>query len=215
MRIYDEIRPRCLADVRGQSAALGKIAGYREQFGFGGAALWITGKSGTGKSLIASLLAAEIAEPWAVVTVDAGRVSASMVDDWERTCGLLGLSDTKPGRVWVIEEAHGLRADIMRRLLTWLQALPGHCTVIFTTTCDGQEALFDTKIDASPLVSRCFPVRLTTQGMAEPVAEYLRAEFGRLGMNGKPPAWYLRQVRDANNNVRQAIQNIAASMMAV
>jgi len=126
MRIYDEIRPRCLVDIRGQSAALGKIAGYREQFGFGGAALWITGKSGTGKSLIASLLAAEIAEPWAVVIVDAGRVSASMVDDWERTCGLLGLSDTKPGRVWVIEEAHGLRADIMRRLLTCCR----HCLAI-------------------------------------------------------------------------------------
>ena len=215
MRIYDEIRPRSLSEVKGQDQALAALAGLRAKFGgLGGQALWITGKSGCGKSLIASLLANELAVDWCIETVDAGEITAGVMDTFIRGSHLCGMGSEKPGRVYIIEEAHGLRADIMRRMLTWLQALPHVSTVIFTTTVDGQAALFDSKMDASPLVSRCWPVRLSTQGMAEPVAAFLRERFASIGMNGKPIGWFVRKMQDAKNNVRQAIHDIASSLAA-
>ena len=36
-----------------------------------------------------------------------------------------------------------------------LERIPRHVGIVFTTTCEGQDALFEDYDDASPLLSRC------------------------------------------------------------
>jgi hypothetical protein len=213
-RIYQRLAPTRLEDVQGQDKAIAAIRGWGAQFGFGGQLVVLTGRSGHGKSLIAGLLARELADEPNITSMDAGKLTAGWLDHFEATMymRLLGFNG-RDGRVLILEEAHGLRPDPMRRLLDMLEKLPGHCTVILTTTVDGQDTLFDKSTDAGPLWSRGLQIRLAHDGMAQPVAKWLSERFPAvLGINGKPPAWYLRKVQDANNNVRAAIQSIAMAL---
>ena len=112
------------------------------------------------------------------------------------------------GKVVVLEEAHGLKGEVMRRLLDLLEKIPSHATVIFTTTIDGQAKLFDSKADTGPLLSRCFRVNITGQGLCKPVARWLKAKAAESGLNGEHPlSWFERRMTDNNNNIRGAIQD--------
>jgi replication-associated recombination protein RarA len=215
-RLYQALAPRSLDEVCGQDRAIAQTKGILAAVGLGGNAVWINGPSGHGKSLIAGLLAREFAAKQWVTDVDAGRVTAAMIDRWEPIVHALPLPiDGKAGRVFILQEAHGLKPSVMRRLLVLLEALPRHVAFIFTTTRDGQEMLFEDQTDAGPLLSRCFEIRLNHAGMADPVAEYLHKRIPQvLGVNGQPLSWYKRKIQDANNNVRKAIQDIVLALAA-
>ena len=79
---------------------------------------------------------------------------------------LYGLGD-KPGRAFIVNEAHGLRKDTIRQLLVLLERLPNHVVMIFTTTNEGQESLFDDYSDANPLLSRCARLDLARRGVCQ------------------------------------------------
>jgi hypothetical protein len=110
------------------------------------------------------------------------------------------------GRAWIVNEARGLRKPIIRQLLGILERLPGHCVVIFTTTRDGQESLFDDQIDAHPLLSRCVALTLANQGLAPAFARRAREIAEAEGLSGKPEAAYLRLVQRCRNNLRAVLQ---------
>ena len=61
MQLHEQFRPQSWSDVVGQSKALARIERLRKR-GLGGRAYWIAGQSGTGKTTIAKLLAAELAD---------------------------------------------------------------------------------------------------------------------------------------------------------
>jgi replication-associated recombination protein RarA len=215
-RVYQAVAPKTLDEVRGQDRAVAEVKGLLRTVGLGGNCLWIVGESGHGKSLIAGLVAAQLADPPCVTITDAGRIRPSDVDAWDQSSwqGILGF-DGRPGRVYVIEEAHGLKGETLKRLLVWTERLPRTITLIFTTTTDGQTALFDKTGDAGPLLSRCFQIRLNHAGMSDAVAEYLYDRLPAvIGVNGKPLAWYRRILLDSNNNVRKAIQTITMKLVA-
>lgn len=44
---------------------------------------------------------------------------------------------------WIINEAHGLSARIVRQLLGVLERLPNWACIVFTTTLEGESGLFD------------------------------------------------------------------------
>ena len=215
-RLYQALAPRSLDEVCGQDRAIAQIKGILATVGLGGNAVWINGPSGHGKSLIAGLLAREFAAREWITDMDAGRVTAGMIDGWEPIIRSLPLPlDGKEGRVFVLQEAHGLKPSVMRRLLVLLESLPRHVAFIFTTTRDGQDKLFEDQTDAGPLLSRCFEVRLNHAGMADPVAAYLHRRIPEvLGVNGQPLSWYKRKVQDAGNNVRKAVQDIVLALVA-
>jgi hypothetical protein len=121
----------------------------------------------------------------------------------------------KGGRAFIINEAHGLRSTIVRRLLGILERLPAHVLIVFTTTKDGQDALFEDDIDAGPLLSRCVRVNLTNQGLAEAFATRLHDAASAEGLNGRPIADYIKLMRrpDVTNNCRAAFQLIEAGVM--
>ncbi len=77
MQLHEKYRPQSFDCVVGQSKAINTIKHISERYGLGGRAFWISGKSGTGKTTIARLIAKEIADDWFVAEMDAGPLSVS------------------------------------------------------------------------------------------------------------------------------------------
>lgn len=210
--LFERYRPAKLADVIGQPKACAKLAALRERNGgFGGRAYWIAGGSGNGKTTLARIIAHETAGAFGTIEYDsADDVTAAELDQIRDAMPMFGFEG---GRAWIINEAHGLRAPIIRQLLGILERLPAHCVFIFTTTRDGSDKLFEDQIDAHPLLSRCVELPLTNQGIAEPFAaramEIARAE----GLDGQPLSAYVKLARECKSNFRAMLQRIDAGEM--
>jgi len=119
----------------------------------------------------------------------------------------------KGGKVYIINEAHGLRKAIIRRLLGLLERIPGHVCIIFTTTKQGEYELFDDQIDADPLLSRCAKIELTNQGLANVFAEHCRQIATKENLNGKTLQSYIKLAQNCKNNCRQMFMAIESGEM--
>ncbi len=211
--LFEKHRPRNWGAVVGQERAI-KAVRTSTRDGVGGQAYWITGQSGTGKTTIARILAAELADAMNVEELDASDVTADWIRDTRRAMGMFGLG-AKTGRAFIINEAHGLRRDIVRRMLTLLEEVPEHVAFIFTTTNDGQQSLFDgdDANDTPAFLSRAVPVRLAQRGLSQPFAERAREIATEEGLNGRPIESYVRLAKDCRNNLRRMLSEIAAGAM--
>jgi replication-associated recombination protein RarA len=210
--LYERYRPRAFNDVLGQDKAIKALTSLRNRGGFGGRAYWISGSSGTGKTTIARLIAADLAESWHVEEVDAQDCTLDFIRQMEVGFAYRGMGE-KTGKAWIVNEAHGMRGAVLSRFLTALEQLPKHCAVIFTTTKAGEQSLFEDMDDASPLLSRCFVVPMSARGLAEVFAaralEIARAE----NMDGRPLEQYVRLAKDCRNNLRMMLSQIEAGAM--
>jgi DNA polymerase III gamma/tau subunit len=210
-KLHEEARPTTWAEVVGQDKVLAKIDMVRKR-GLGGRAFWISGLSGTGKTTIARLIAREVASTWHITEIDATELSADRLRGIIDNLQYYGMG-TKGGKAVIVNEAHGLRADIIRRLLVALEAIPGHCVWVFTTTCDGQDRLFEDQIDASPLLSRCTVLELSRRGIAQPMAERLREQAQRAGLDGQPVEEYVKLLYKHGLNMRRCYEEIEMGAM--
>lgn len=212
--LFEKYRPRDWGEIVGQDAAVASLASLRQRSGgFGGRAFWLAGPSGSGKSTIARLIAAETADKLCIEEGDAGSITLSDVEDWTRRSANRPLFGR--GWAWIINEAHGLRKDVIRSLLVALEELTPFAVVCFTTTNEGQQSLFDSKEDASPLCSRCFTPPMVTKQRELAPAFAARAREIALAENldGQPFGAYVDLAMREKCNLRSMLQRIEAGTM--
>ena len=206
-QLFERWRPASFADVIGQEKAKRTLETIRQRNGgLFGRAYWISGKSGMGKTTFAKLIAADGADDWATEEWDAGTLTVSDLQAVERCWDMRGLG--KGGRAYIVNESHGLRKPVIRQLLVMLERIPSHVVIVFTTTLDGQESLFEDCDDASPLLSRCTKIQLESRGQNELIAKRLCESIEAEGLGKADAKAMLRVVNDERGNIRAVIGRI-------
>jgi DNA polymerase III gamma/tau subunit len=212
--LYERFRPSTWADVVGQEKVVNRVLAMRKRGGLSGRAYWLSGQSGTGKTTIARLIAQDVADSFLIHEVDASALTISQLKDLETESQFRGCFGDKAGRAFIVNEAHGLRKDVIRQLLVMLERIPPHVVWIFTTTIEGQESLFEDYQDASPLLSRCLRLDLARRDLARAFAERAKQIAQAEGLDGKPIEQYVRLVQTHRQNFRAVLQAIEAGEMA-
>jgi DNA polymerase III gamma/tau subunit len=212
MQLYEKHRPKTLDQVIGQDKAIQVIKRLIQNNGAGGRCFWISGASGTGKTTLARIIAGGIAETFYIQEFDsADQLSVSAIDNIEQDMHFF--APGKGGRAYIINESHGLRKPVIRRLLGVLERIPNHVCFIFTTTKQGESKLFEDNIDSNPLLSRCTKIELTNQGLAKVFAEHCRGIATAENLNGKAIESYVRLAQKCKNNCRMMLMEIESGAM--
>ncbi|NOT00642.1 MAG: AAA family ATPase [Phycisphaerales bacterium] len=216
MMLYQRYRPATWADFVGQDKAVASVRRIIERPTFDRGAFWIeaagANNSGVGKTSLAWLIARHLADDWFVTELDGGKCDKRAVQDMERAAHLCTPNRDKPFRVWVVNESHAISAGAVDEFLTFLENLPRHACVIFTTTRRVDENLFG-DCDSGPFASRCHRVTLTNQGLAQAFAQRAKSIAEAEGLDGRPMEQYVRLIQTCKNNMRAALQRIEAGEM--
>ena len=123
--LYERYRPSNWSDVIGQDKVIGRIQALAQRCSLSGRAYWLSGQSGTGKTTIARLIAQDVADPFLIQEVDASALTIAQLKDLETESHLKGFGE-RSGRAFIVNEAHGLRKDVIRQLLVTLERIPVH-----------------------------------------------------------------------------------------
>ena len=209
--LYEKYRPKTLDQIIGQNKAVKTISRLIKS-GVGGHCFWLSGISGSGKTTLARIIAGSIADDLYIQEFDcADQLSVSVLDKIESDMQYRAFG--KGGKCFIINEAHGLRKQSIRRLLGLLERIPDYVCIIFTTTKQGESKLFEDNIDSNPLLSRCIKIELTNQGLAKPFSEHCRKIATKENLNGKPIESYVKLAQRCKNNCRMMLQEIEAGFM--
>lgn len=204
--LAEKYRPRHFAGIAGQAAAVQQIQRVLAR-GWGGRAWYIAGPSGTGKSTLAYIIAAQGADPLCIEELDAQNLTPAKLREVEDEMRYRAMSK-RPGKAYIVNESHGLRQDAVRLLLVVLERLPSHVCVIFTTSQQAAPSLFGSD-EAGPLQSRCTQIDLETTAetqaaMAARAKKVAQAE----GIDGLPDEVYLAALAQCRGNLRMLLARI-------
>lgn len=206
--LYDQYRPIHWEQVVGQQRALRQIFAVRNR-GIGGRAFWISGPSGSGKTTIARLIGGEIADPENIIEVESKDLTRAALADLETSMSYFGFG--KGGRAYLVNEAHGLTSDTIRRLLIVLERIPDHVVLVFTTTSTGEADFMAKSDDATPFISRC--VKITLDANRTAFAQRVQQIALWENLDGQPIDAYLDLADRCNCNMRAMLQEVESGAM--
>ncbi len=212
MRIDEKYRPKSFDDVIGQDRVISLLKIMADKNDFGGRAFWITGNSGTGKSSIATLIAACLASNFTTFETTGRELTVSDLRNYPQYWRSRAI--TGDGWALIVNESHGLNRPIIEVLLNMLEKLPDHVVIIFTTTNDGND-IFEEQLDLSPFASRCISLKLTSRNLCEPFAIKAKQVAELENLDGRPIEDYVKLMKQCRNNLRQAYREIESGAMLV
>ena len=127
----------------------------------------------------------------------------------------MGFDGQRSQHVFIVNEAHALRAPVIRRLNTTFETaeVQRNSTWIMTTTVDGSESLFDGEIEASPFTSRVFEIQLGRRDLATPFAKRAMEIAQAAGLDGRPLAEYVKLAKRCRNNLRKMVMEVEMGAM--
>lgn len=183
----------------------------RDKGSLGSRAFWISGPSGIGKTSMAYLIAGDVCDEDNFIEIDAGGLTPKDIDDLEKQLRMRCLGE-KSGRAVLVNEAHGLRQDSIRKFLVVLERIPGHVTWVFTTTDVGKEKLFK-DIDAHPLLSRCIKFELKTDDYADAMVKRAMAIAEQEGLGGATREEWIELAVACKWNFRDVLTEVEKGVM--
>jgi replication-associated recombination protein RarA len=214
MMIFEKYRPQNWDELAGQEKAVKTVRRIIERPGFDRGAFWIEcagdNNSGVGKTSLAWLIARHFADDFFVTAWNGARLDKAAVHKIEMDSQLSTWGE-KRFRAVIVDESHAISQGAVDALLPFLEALPRHFVIIFTTTRAVDRDLFGD--DSGPFASRCFQIRLTNQGICRPMAERVKWIAEQEGLDGKPVETYVKLLQTCKNNMRMALQRVEAGEM--
>ena len=211
MDLYHTAYPQSWSELVGNEMLISRLKAMAKRCGgYGGRAYWIRGRVGHGKTALARLIAAQIAADLFRTEKDASELTLDSLRRMQDDFRYYPFSG--PGKVWICNEANGIRREVGRRLLTILdQPLKKSTAIIFTSTKEGFE---DKHLDAKAFMSRVMVLRLAHRDIVAPFAKRCRTIAKEQGLeNGQPLKEYEKLVRASKCNMREVFQWINDGVM--
>jgi hypothetical protein len=176
---------------------------------------------------MARLIAREIADEHSIRELDATALTVKDLEELENRMQFRGWGE-KGGHAIIVNEAHGLRKDVIRYLLGVLERIRPYAVWVFTSTRELPEtrgkrkskrkepALFEDYDDGRPLLSRCMTFALAQRDVGLPFAKRAKWIAEQEGLDGgQPTEAYVDLMYDCRLNFRAALQAIERGDMLV
>lgn len=162
------------------------------------------GPSGTGKTTMALALAELM--PAEIHHVPSQECNLETIERVRRTCQYVPMAGCKMHLV-LVDEADRMTSAAQISLLSKLDSTNFPPNTMFIFTCNATDGL------EPRFLSRCKQVEFSSYGIAKDAAELLADVWSKEAPAGAPAPNFARIVKEANNNVREAMNTLETELL--